>query len=1544
LEERKNIFKAYLRRALKTLMYCFLSVFFLFLLLLGLINIPSVQTKIVQNLSSYLSEKINFPIEITRVNIAWFDHLLLYGVTVQDPGKFRMIEVDELKVDFELSTIFQNNEINLDQVELNKLAVRLIKDSTTRDLNIDSFIKSIGKLFASSDTSRKPSKAVRFTIDGADLNNCYFKYSDLAKDTIHNGFDHNHFSIDSIYSEVGRFTLIRDTIEIDVKDLRGKEDNVNLPVRQLTTFFRYTKHSMQFHKLKASIGSSELRDSLVFEYKNVNDLGEFNSKVKVTADLHEANISTKDLALFAPDLKPYNDRWILSGKAKGIVNQFSVKDFNLKFGRAGSTLKGNVRFDGLPDFFETFIELSLRSSVIYTQDLAQYVNEERTNKMLDRINTVSFHGKFLGFPDDFVANGEFFSPVGYIKSDVNLKLDSDSLKGNLITRNLDLGKITGSSREVQQISMSGHLEGKGFKLQNASYKLDAKIARLGLFSYDYKNITTDATLKNQFFEGKLNIKDSNLVMKILGKIDLRENFEELNLKAEIDTAFLKALNITPEFTIVSSDVDINTKGQDLDNIVGTAIFKNTFVRHKENEATIDSLYIDSKKDISRRTFYLWSNPLEINADGDFNFTSIYEDVPKLLHEYYLNFLNNKKLTGQYYSEKRGEVFSNYGVNYHFHFKEINPIIHLFTQDVSISDNVILKGRFSNGYTSILNFNTYIDSINYKNYKFEDIEVDISSSKKADSSSVQASAYVYSKNQRLANFLETKDFTFEGIWDEKEIEFNTFIQERNVENVINLSGIFDFLQDSTNLHFTSSLIKVLDNVWTIKDENKITFTPNSILFKNFSLNNESQAIAVEGDLATNAIVSAHNFDLLVLSPLINKSIIGKLNGFVSVKDFYNDFILDSKLTIDSLVFDEIYVGDFDIGSAWDKIKRVVSSSIELKRGNKEILSAKGDYNPYKADSALNFTAKLTQMDLVLFEPFIKDIISQIGGTASGDIKITGKVTNPMLQGEAFVKNGALTVNYLNTAYTFNDWIYLTEDGIIVKRLRIKDDAGNTGILDGGIYYDSFKNFVVYLTGDLENFKVLNTSVEENDLFYGTAIVTGNFEILGAFTNLDIKANARSNKGTKIFVPLGGYTKVEEEEYIRFVSKRDTTTKAIERTKTVDLRGIRLDFNLDVTPDAMCELIFDARSGDIIRGYGEGQIKMEIDTKGEFSMFGNYELRDGGYNFTLANIINKEFDILPGSTITWYGDPYKALLDIRAEYEQRVSYAPIISSIEDKPDGTGYNPKNDPQVRRPYPVIVQLFVKGDLLSPDIDYEIEFEDYPSQITLQGGDYPPVSLFADIQTFENNIQLDEQELNRQVFSLLILRRLQPPAGDGLKANAGGSVSELLSNQLSYWASQYDENLDVQLDLNGLDADAWNTFQLRISYSAWGGRLKVTREGGFTNQQNQTNFASIAGEWTIEYDLTPDGVFRAKLYNRNNYNTLNLNQQANTTGGLSLMHTQSFDVFNELNIFKKKKLEEEEELPRDDDLLPQSINNKGIKEEEIKTTSNESYLPHVED
>jgi hypothetical protein len=1464
--------------------------------LLAALQMPSVQTSLARFAARELSQAIQFPISIDYVAIKWFDKAVFRGIHIDDRASNRMIDVPQLTVDFELSSLLKR-DIVVDQAILSDAQVRLIINNVDSTLNIDEFIIAIQDLTSSGDTTRSLHPPV-FTISEVKLENVAFSLDDQRNDTITEGFDYYHIALDQINADARNFRVVSDTIEIQVDQLTAKEPKTRLDVNELRTFFRYTRHSMLMDDLYARIGNSIIRDQVEFRYQHPSDLGRFNTGVTMVGHLTECKITSEDLSLFAPDLRDFTDLWTVSGDFNGKVVRFRMRDADLQFGEK-SRVRGDISFDGLPSFRETFIDLELAPSELHPGDLRQYIGDEASYAVVRKFGRVGLKGNFLGFPNDFVANGSFTTALGGIVSDINLKINQknqalSTYSGKLVTSNFDLGRLFDEPL-LQKLDMNGQVKGRGFSIKDASVDLKASIRRIGVNKYDYRNIKVDGRLSRSQFEGNLAVQDTNLVINARGKLDLRNNVNIINVQADLQRAYLKELNLSADDAFVRTKLDVDVRGLKIDNIVGRATFRDSYIVYNNRDIILDSLHVSSfKGENHTRDFQLDSDLVSASIQGNFEFTRAFADLNRLVEEYRINFVNNEAAAESYYRKKSATIPSQqYRIEYDFRLKDINPLLHLFEPSLYVSAGTHLNGNFSNGFTSILSLNTHIDSVFYKDYRIYDTEIDINTSKLADSTDVLAAGYIASARQYFGSTLNTESLAVEAIWNGDRIEFTSALKETGSTNTANLNGHIQFLAGSTQIHFTPSRFRVLDDVWQIANENLITIQGQEITFKTLQLSNRYQMISLNGTLSEApekaAELRIRDFNLRTLNPIVGKELQGTANGFVVLKDFYRDKNFEGELEVDELVIDNFLIGNITGQAHWDTNARLIRLESEIYRMHTPVVSLAGTFDPNAEADALNIVARLRRTDLVILEPFFRSEVSNLGGQASGTLRIGGTFASPLLKGTLTVANGRFRYNYLNTTYQFNDKVYFGENEIVVRQLQLTDDDNNVAIVQGGVFHDGFKNFVIDLQASMRTFKVLNTSAKDNSMFYGTAFATGDLSILGSISNLVVQAKARTNRGTKIFIPFDDYVQgIEQQEYIRFVSRHSgTDSTAATAIQRVDLTGVKLDFDFDITSDAEVALIFDLRAGDIMRGTGNGKIKMQIDTEGDFTMFGDYVIEKGVYNFTLLNAINKEFRIQSGSRVSWFGDPYAGVLDVKASYDQTTSLLPIMNTNSQDQSKTG-------EYTRRYPVAVLLNLTGNVMSPDIKLGIQFKEYPQNIP---------DLRNAVLEFESRIATDEQELNRQVFSLMVLRRFSPEGSfSGIQGGVGNSVSELLSNQLSYWASQVDQNLEVNLDLNGLDEEAFNNMQVRLSYSLMDGRLRLTRDGNF-NTEYQSSTQSIIGEWTLEYVLTQDGKLRIKMYNRNTQNVLNtINNTANSVAGFSIMHTQTFNNVKEVFSRKKKK------------------------------------------
>jgi hypothetical protein len=351
---------------------------------------------------------------------------------------------------------------------------------------------------------------------------------------------------------------------------------------------------------------------------------------------------------------------------------------------------------------------------------------------------------------------------------------------------------------------------------------------------------------------------------------------------------------------------------------------------------------------------------------------------------------------------------------------------------------------------------------------------------------------------------------------------------------------------------------------------------------------------------------------------------------------------------------------------------------------------------------------------------------------------------------------------------------------------------------------------------------------------------------------------------------------------------------------------------MTPDAEIQLIFDQKVGDVLRTTGAGNIKLNINTNGEFKMYGDYVVEEGDYLFTLQNIINKRFYLEKGGTIKWSGVPYDADLDLRAVYRTRTALYPFFP--EGLNQGATSSSSQVDQFKKRVPIDLKLLMTGNLQAPIINFDIGI---------------PTVAASTRQLVLSYINSD-QEMNRQVFSLLIIGSFVTPyqltsnesGGPNALGAVGSNSTEMLSNQLSNMLSKLSKDVDVGVNYRPGNDISKKELELVLSTQLFNDKLSVDGNVGNNANSQNSNTNNIVGEVNIEYKLTDDGKLKVKTFNRANDNN---NQLATSTGpytqGVGVFYREEFDTFAELfkrylNIFRRGKKEETHEVVPDKTII----------------------------
>jgi len=1467
-----------LHKAFRVLLWFVFSSTLLLIFLALALQVTSVQNWMIDKVTTYLNENSNFTTEIGRVRITWWDAVELENVSIRDHRDSLMIGAERANADFSLLSLIPPGDFVVDAVKLDQAEVNFYTHLEDSTLNINRWVIELGALFGSLDTTAK--EPVNFSISSLELRQARFSLVNYNAKPAESGFDYTNIRFRDLTAIAENFQMKDGEIAINIKHLSGTERTSGVKIEEFKTNLTYASTFLELDQLNIRSEGSQIKDYLRMDLVGPAGYSDFINQVKLTLRMDETKILLNDLRIFVPSLPEIEDEIFLSGELSGPVSDMRSKEFLIRLGEK-TAIFGAFELDGLPDIEKTYLNLSLKNSVISARDLAPYLTQE-LEKEIYKFNLIRFDADFTGLPTRFTTNGNFRTSIGDLVGRINYDLvrGTPSVVSRLRVQNLDLGVLIENRELLQKVSLDGNVNVKGNSIENALIDLNATISQVGINAYNFINIRTDATYGLNLFRGNLSIDDPNLKAQARGYVNLNESVDSVRMVVQLDTAFLDKFNLVETPSFISGNLNIDTKGINLDDIQGIARFSDIKAGYEDRFLDVGDFFFQSLFAGGTRTLSVNSDYLVAAASGQFNLEQMTQDLD-ILGRQYLSILLNEEQPIANLEENFSET---YNLDLNVRLQNVNPLIQLFQPDLSISQNTILEGAFyQTPENTVFNFFTSIDTLTYQGNTAFGTNIDFNTSKIINSADILASFYVYSKTQKVGNTLGFANLGLEAIWDQNNLDLQLSLDQDPTQSRARVFAETRFSAMGTEVHFQPSELKVLDKDWNFDPENEILISKGEITFTDLSIFNEEQSLGVQGIISQNPDdvldLFFKDFGIDILNTLTTQEFLGTANGSFQLKN-----LLDQPSIEGDLFIDKTEINSFPIGN--------ISASTKLQ-ANELILNLENEINGQKKidingilgleSKNLDLEAVLTEANLVIFEPFLSNYISGLDGTVTGNLQIRGTTNIPEIIGSGRIDQGKLRINFLNTNYTMNGSILFQPTQISFKDLVLSDLNGNRATFTGGLNHNGFSNIFLDINSTLRNFQVLNTTARDNEVFYGSAFATGSLAIKGSTTNLDVTARATTQANTRIYIPLTSSNTQYQEDFIQIINIQDTVRiqQLAEDINRLAIENVRMNFILDITPDAFAQIIIDPKTEESLEARGRGILTMNIDTQGNFNLTGNYEITQGQYNFSLYNVVKRKFDIEPGGRITWFGDPYQGIMNLKAVYQENISLQPLLSSSA---------ASENSQMRRRYPIKVLMDLQGELLSPDINFGFDFGQFPSSGDVQ----------TTISAFQSRISADEQEMNRQVFSVIMTRNFSPEGQFSGVATISSSLGNLLSSQLNSFLGQVDKNLEVNIDLASLDENALENFQLSVAYTFLDGRLRVSRDGGFTDNQGNASAASIIGDWQAEYLITDDGVYRLRIFNRNNYNTftsLSLTQNV-LTYGASLTQNVSFNSLSEL--FKK--------------------------------------------
>jgi hypothetical protein len=415
------------------------------------------------------------------------------------------------------------------------------------------------------------------------------------------------------------------------------------------------------------------------------------------------------------------------------------------------------------------------------------------------------------------------------------------------------------------------------------------------------------------------------------------------------------------------------------------------------------------------------------------------------------------------------------------------------------------------------------------------------------------------------------------------------------------------------------------------------------------------------------------------------------------------------------------------------------------------------------------------------------------------------------------------------------------------------------------------------------------------------MSGNATIKGPTDQLIIDVEGSTASGTEFNIPLNDSESFGDNSFIHLLSPEEKQAKINgEIVEAIEVKGLELNFDLDVNQNATIEIVIDKDSGSTIKGKGEGGLRFLINTNGTFKMWGDFSVFEGVCNFKYRGLVEKRFDVEPGGNIVWEGDPMGAQIDIKAVYQGSANPSVLL----------------DNPISQSIPVEVIIHLTGQLEQPDPQFNFRFPTVNSTVKSEL-DYRLSS---------------KDERDNQALIFLATGSFASGVND---VNFSGTIAERLSGIVNNLIGGNNEGFQVGLDFErGQDTPDVQTnsrvgltLQTKLS-----DKILVNGKVGvpFGSAQQTT----ITGDVQVDWLLNEDGTLRAKVFNREN-TIRNFGEEIGYTQGVGLSYSVEFDTFKELLdiIFsgknKKDKKEDDKTENKDEDdenFMPEYITMKKKK------------------
>lgn len=1291
------------------------------------------------------------------------------------------------------------------------------------------------------------------------------------------------------YVSLSGFTLVGENMYLEDQasggQLRGLsfDEASGMTVDQIQFVWGLTDDQLRMTDVVLDALQSHVEGEVLAQYPSISSLTRHPEHIQITLSLPQIELDLQQFYQFLPDLRANRYAQTLTQKslsgsvsAKGSMNKMRIDEFGLQWGR-GTSMFASGTVDRPMDLDKLNMDFSNILLLTNREDLNLFVPEDSVGIRYPDRSRLS--AQVSGSVDNLQTNAILESDlgqvhlIGHLAMDDTLAFTSDlrliELQLDTLLQNPTLGALT----------LTASATGQGQEINSLSADLNATIDNFSWNNYPINDLTLSSEIINGAGDIHSAYQDSNLHIELDGQIILDSISPEIDATFKVWEADLAALSITDRKVNMAFELHTWFLGNGA-QFEASASMDNGEVMTPDETFSMGKMDFQAYVTPDSTAGHFASRMLDFSLESN---TSPMGFAGAMIDQVKTHLSDTVILKDSIHRPVRVALDAS--------LKQDPLLSEALLPDLEEMESVRIFVNFQEEDQQ-LNAKIEAPKLIYAGVEMDSIIISARSDPEyfgLDLGLLRVKTGPITINETsLTNRIEDQILYthFLASYQDKELlEFKTETSE---------------IEDSLRVHLDPSVLVFDSKTWNVPSSNQIMIGPNKIRFESMNISSGNQLFSIDDNEGTkDLIVSFEQFNLANLITYLNPDTLlasGILNGRITIEEPLGDAGLIADLSVDSFHLMQVKMGLLELhGETEDAQDYFVNMSLS---GGEVDLEAIGEYSGTEESAEIQVDLRIDSITMTAIESFAAGSIENSTGYVAGNIEAHGAISDIQYDGQIYFHQARTTPTTLQTSFGLgNQEIGFNNEGIVLQDFTISDASGNTFVVDGEINTADLFNPTFDLTMEAKDFHVLDATREENDLYYGTASFDATARLTGDLNLPILNLEVEVGEGTDVtyIMPQGQANLQSREGIVEFVDKEnpDESNAEEEKKESFVIQGYEVNALIRVRNEASFQVIISEATGDHFEISGDGDLSFGIDQSGQMTLTGLYTLEDGHYEMNLYNLVNRRFDIAQGSTVSWSGDPFDASMDVRAIYRIETSPASLMAGQTSGEDLAVQN-----QYRRRLPFLVYLNVDGRLTEPQLSFDLDMPE-DAQGSMGG------QVYGQIQ----RINQQEQEVNKQVFSLLVLNRFYPTAGSdgstgGIVNVARNNLNQALSDQLNVFSDrllgdtgfELNFGLDSYTDYGGSSSQTRTELDIAAQKNFLNDRLiinvgsEIDIEGRNTNPQEEN---PLIGNVSVEYLITENGQLRIRGFRKNVYE--NVIDGQTIISGLAMIFTKEFNKFHEL-------------------------------------------------